>query len=125
MSDRDILPTLNDVPVRKQGEPSMTRAEILDAAMQIVTQDREAQYGSPENNFGLIGELWATYLRGCGVEINFLESYDVAIMMVLLKVARIATGKEFRSDNRSDNWIDLAGYAACGGELEGKNEWRR
>lgn len=32
------------------------------------------------------------------------------------KVARIATGS-----GSQDNWIDLAGYAACGGEIEGKD----
>ena len=31
----------------------------------------------------------------------------------MFKVARIATGH-----GKADNWIDLAGYAACGGELE-------
>ena len=115
MSDRDILPTLNNGPIKK---PTMTRTDILDAAKRIVTQDREDQYGKPENNFRLIGNLWATYLRGCGVEIDFLEPHDVAVMMALLKIARIATGKE----NKPDNWIDLAGYASCGGELEGKHE---
>lgn len=34
-------------------------------------------------------------------------------MMCLFKIARIATGY-----GKADNWIDLAGYAACGGELE-------
>ncbi len=33
--------------------------------------------------------------------------------MALLKIARIATGH-----GKADNWVDLAGYAACGGELE-------
>lgn len=34
-------------------------------------------------------------------------------MMCLFKIARIATGH-----GKADNWVDLAGYAACGGELE-------
>lgn len=33
----------------------------------------------------------------------------------LLKIARIATGH-----GKSDNWVDLAGYAACGGELQSR-----
>ena len=33
--------------------------------------------------------------------------------IALLKIARIASGHA-----KMDNWIDLAGYAACGGELE-------
>lgn len=39
---------------------------------------------------------------------------DVANMMILLKIARGANGKP-----KEDNWIDIAGYAACGGELQG------
>lgn len=31
----------------------------------------------------------------------------------MLKIARIASGNA-----KEDNWIDLAGYAACGGEIE-------
>ena len=34
-------------------------------------------------------------------------------MLILLKVARIKSGKK-----KNDNWIDIAGYAACGGEIE-------
>ena len=33
-------------------------------------------------------------------------------MMALLKIARIATGGP-----KEDSWVDLAGYAACGGEI--------
>lgn len=35
--------------------------------------------------------------------------------LALLKIARIATGH-----GKSDNWVDLAGYAACGGELQSR-----
>lgn len=40
---------------------------------------------------------------------------DVAALLALLKIARIATGH-----GKSDNWVDLAGYAACGGELQSR-----
>jgi hypothetical protein len=39
-------------------------------------------------------------------------STDVAVMLALLKVARIK-----QNPNHTDNWIDIAGYAACGGEI--------
>lgn len=91
----------------------MTRDEILAAAKRCVSGDREQDYGSLENNFQTIANLWADYLQGCGVNIDFLELYDVAAMLALLKIARIASGHA-----KEDNWIDLAGYAACGGELE-------
>jgi hypothetical protein len=41
-----------------------------------------------------------------------VSATDVAVMMGLLKIARIKT-----SPAHADNWVDLAGYAACGGEL--------
>ena len=39
-------------------------------------------------------------------------AHDVAAMMILLKVARLAT-----SPDKWDNWVDIAGYAALGGEV--------
>lgn len=86
----------------------MTRTEILEAANKCVCGDREQDYGSPEKNFEVIANLWADYLQACGVEIDFLEPKDVAAMLALLKIARIASGHA-----KEDNWIDLAGYAAC------------
>lgn len=84
----------------------MERYEILDIAKDIVTKDRNEQYGSPENNFNQIAEYWSNYL---GTKIN---DHDVAIMMILLKIARIKTGSP-----KADNYIDIAGYASCGGEI--------
>ena len=91
----------------------MTRSEILEAANKCVCGDREQDYGCPEQNFEVIANLWADYLQACGVGIDFLEPKDVAAMLALLKIARIASGHA-----KEDNWIDLAGYAACGGEIE-------
>lgn len=95
----------------------MTRMEILEAAASAVDGDREQDYGSPERNFETIAELWEAYLtRKCIVstDINILPE-DVAAMMALMKIARIAGG-----GGKVDNWVDLAGYAACGGELEAR-----
>ena len=89
----------------------MERSEILDAAKRCVCGDREQDYGSPEKNFERIAEFWSTYMGYPVV------AHDVAAMLALLKIARIATGHA-----KEDNWIDLAGYAACGGELEADNE---
>ena len=91
----------------------MKREEILDAAKRCVCGDREQDYGTPERSFQAIANLWADYLQACGVQIDFLEPHDVAAMLALLKIARIASGHA-----KEDNWIDLAGYAACGGEIE-------
>lgn len=84
----------------------MNRPEILDAAKKCVCGQREQDYGSPENNFGLIGMLWTTYLD------TLVTAQDVAMMMALLKIARIKTGT-----GTADSFVDLAGYAACAGEI--------
>ncbi len=95
----------------------MTRKEILAAAQACVCGQREEDYGSPEDNFRTIAELWQAYIKarcvGKDVYVDMLPE-DVACMMALLKIARIASGS-----GTNDCWIDLAGYAACGGEIAG------
>lgn len=109
--------------VEKYGEDvkrRLTRADILHAAEKCVCGQREQDYGTPEDNFETIAELWETYLRrACVDEAGgvYIDANDVAIMMVLLKIARIAAG-----GGKADSWIDLAGYAACGAECEGVTE---
>lgn len=84
----------------------MTRKETLDRAAACVLQDRETQYGAPEDTFGRIAQMWSAYLA------HSVHPHDVAVMMALLKVARIAGGQA-----HDDNYVDLAGYAACAAEL--------
>lgn len=86
-----------------------TRESVLDAAKRCVCGDREQDYGSPEDNFAVIAALWTAYT---GTDIT---PKDVAMMMALLKIARAKAG------SKPDTYIDLAGYAACGGELEANN----
>ena len=85
----------------------MKRKDILDKAERCVNGGREQDYGSPENNFKNIADLWSTYK---GVSFSAL---DVAMMMALLKIARTMNG----GGGTVDSFVDLAGYAACGGEL--------
>lgn len=85
------------------------RAQILQEAEKCICGQREQDYGSPEDNFSIIAGLWTEYT---GAEITPL---DVAMMMCLLKVARIKNG-----GGTGDSFIDLAGYAACGGEIHAK-----
>lgn len=92
----------------------MTRKEILEAAEKCICGQREEDYGTPENSFGLIAELWTPIIRSCmppDSDICVLPEH-VALMMALLKVARLIA-----NPGHGDGWVDLAGYAACGGEL--------
>lgn len=94
----------------------MNRKDILAEAERCVCTDREKQYGTPENSFNIIANMWSDYLSA-KQHPQDIRPCDVAAMMALLKIARVATGR-----GKADNWIDLAGYAACGGELEGESE---
>lgn len=85
----------------------MTREETLDNAKRIVTGRRDDEYGGPEDNFSRIAALWSAYL---GTDIG---AEDVAIMMVLLKISRLAAS----CYESTDSWVDIAGYAACGAEI--------
>jgi hypothetical protein len=86
----------------------MTTESILQEAERIINGQRQNDYGSPEDNFGFIRDLWNAYIenkyKDHGV---LLSSVDVAMMMVLLKVARHAHSP------KRDNLVDIAGYAAC------------
>ena len=92
----------------------MTRKEILEAAEQCVCHDRNEQYGEPENNFAVIARFWQEYIFGATGKTFNLTAFDVANMMVLFKVARAATAGVNAS---ADSFVDICGYAACGGEI--------
>jgi len=85
----------------------MDRKECLNAAIKCVCSDRDQQYGAPLTNFAKISELWSVYK---GVK---FDTKDVAVMMTLVKIARISSGQA-----KSDNWIDGCGYLSIGCELE-------
>lgn len=99
----------------------MNREMCLKKTKKCVCTDRNQQYGEPEQNFTVIAQLWQTYLQATlkSDEVEILPG-DVAMMMVLFKAARVATAKV----GKADNFVDLAGYAACGCELAtGQELW--
>jgi hypothetical protein len=83
------------------------RKEILEKAIECVTGQRTQDYGTPENNFQKIADLWSVYSG------TTVTAKDVCIMMILLKIARIQNG-----GGSGDSYVDLAGYAACAGEID-------
>ncbi len=90
------------------------RVEALREAAKIISGDRDAQYGGPEDNFGRIAVLWSTLFG------HQFTKEDVAVAMVALKLARYASKSGFQPDT----WIDIAGYAGLGYEV-GKNAEER
>ena len=78
---------------------------ILKEANTIIYGDREKTYGHPSKNLETIAKVWQAYLdaRGNGP----LTAKDVAVMMILLKAARLANDPSHR-----DSVVDICGYAA-------------
>lgn len=92
-------------------EPS-SRRDILRCAEKCVCGQREQDYGTPESNFQLIADLWNGYLGFVDHPQDQIQAKDVAMLMALMKIARIRNG-----GGSGDSFVDLAGYAACGGEI--------
>ena len=82
------------------------RERVLDRAKECVCGHRHEDYGSPEDSFGTIAQLWTVYTG------HLVTAKDVAMMMALLKIARIMGNRA-----TEDSFVDLAGYAACGAEI--------
>ena len=108
-----ILSMIKPVTNGEAKQEPWTRKRVLSEAEKCVCGQREQDYGTPEDSFQKIGTFWTAYLN-YAVKI---DAEDVAAMMALLKIARIAENPQ-----HMDSWVDLAGYAACGGEIAGKEE---
>ena len=107
---RFVMDAIEDA--RREESEAMTKSEFLDEVKRIVAE-REGQHGKPAETFKAIAAAWSVYLTAIvGVPVMLREE-DVAMMMVELKVQRFAGGQS----KHMDTLLDIAGYAACAGEL--------
>jgi len=115
----DLCPGCNDTP--HPGVPCEEAVTLrgsdpaeacLRKALDVVTGARRKSYGTPEDNFQRIANLWNSHLsEKDGAP---LTPTDVAVMMILMKCARLQ-----ETPNHADSWVDIAGYAACGVRTSG------
>lgn len=85
-------------------------SNVLEEAKTIIYGDREKTYGHPSKNLLAIAHMWEIYLLSRGLldpDSEGLKPEDVAIMMVLLKAARLGNDPSHR-----DSLVDICGYAA-------------
>lgn len=85
------------------------RCDKILAKAQKTVLERGDTYGPPGEGFATIARLWSVTL---GQEV---AAWQVAICMGQLKEARLIHA----DGDHPDSWVDLAGYAACGGEING------
>lgn len=101
---------------------------ILEEVEKILSGARRKDYGTPKESFKRIADYWNAYLchkrdlidksaheedlpyeflRGA-----YLDTHDVAMMMVLFKIAREENG------HTHDSCVDIIGYTALADEME-------
>lgn len=96
-----------------KAEPESTPREgVLSEAATLITGDRNQTYGSPTQNFTDTANVWNTILRRKLKDGESIQPGEVAAMMVGLKLVRMV------AQPKRDNWVDIAGYAACGYEAD-------
>lgn len=93
------------LPATPQG-----RGSVLMKAHATINGERQDQYGNAEDNFKAIADFWNEYLSD-HLQTS-LTAHDVAMMMCLLKIARIKTGA-----GKEDSYVDLCGYAALAADI--------
>lgn len=101
-----IAPLEDRIAHRAKIAASSIRKKTLDSAMEAVTVDRAATHGDVEDNFRNIAKIWSARV---GVTVTPAQ---VAIMLIDLKTVRA-----WSNPQHHDNWVDMAGYAACGAEV--------
>lgn len=82
------------------------KTSVLATADSLIHGARQDNYGGVEESFGKIAEGWAMILNA---EVSPVQ---VSLCMIWLKVMRHVAG------GSQDDWIDMAGYAGLGDELE-------
>ena len=79
---------------------------ILEEAISLIGKDRHDDHGPADKSFERIAKFWSIILD------TPVQPHQVAQCMIALKLSRIN-----HTSVNDDNWIDIAGYAALGGEI--------
>lgn len=98
------------IDISAVSQDTSPRAGALDEAKALITGDRNNAYGPPWQDFArTAGALNAYGYQG--PDGRPLESHDVAIFVMAIKMSRLMW-----TPTKRDSWVDTAGYAGCGYE---------
>lgn len=120
VGDREVTNDHEDTcPARRGGgeqcscyapPPATDRGAVLDEANTLIHGERNRAYGSPSENFERIAAFWNVQLADKLKPGERITGQDTALLMISLKLARAI------NQPKRDNFVDIAGYAACGWE---------
>ena len=94
------------VPTKAIPTDPKASQSIAEEAAAVVAGDRAADYGDVNESFARIAKLWSAYTG------SNISPWDVAQMMILLKVSRAKTSA------KRDTLVDIIGYAECANQLK-------
>ena len=92
----------------------MKRDDILEKAKELINGDRKKDYGDAWLNHKRIADYWSNYFD----DKVKLTPTDVAVMMILVKIARV------QNCCTDDSFIDICGYGAIAGEISEIMDWK-
>lgn len=87
----------------------MNKSEVLDQAKVLINGKRSEEYGTAQQNFQRIADIWSVIFG------HKVTSTQVAMCMIGTKLTRL-----IQTSDHPDSWVDIAGYAGCGGEVSSK-----
>lgn len=88
--------------------------QLFNLAKSIINGHRQDDYGTPEDSFQNIANYWNAYFAQIhDKREDGLTAEDVALMMVLFKIARLGHGYT------KDSVVDICGYAAIYAAMHG------
>jgi hypothetical protein len=83
----------------------MRRDDFLDTAAELINGERQANYGEAAVNFSRLALRMSQHIN------KNISSWQAALILVELKMARLANGYH------EDSIVDAIGYLALAGEL--------
>ncbi len=110
---RRCHPKYPEVEHEHNVETCTKREKLLIEAAGLVAGQRDSTYGPPAVNWGRIADaLNAVYGPRLDEPGFRFTAADVAVIMIVTKLSRQVHVSKY------DNWLDIAGYAACGAEVD-------
>lgn len=82
------------------------KVRLLNEAAELISNDRNNEYGPPHRNFSDIARGWSVIFD------RDVEMHEVALAMDWVKTCRL-----LKTPAHEDSWVDKAGYTAIGAEL--------
>jgi hypothetical protein len=103
----DIVAALTAVAAQLR-KPLEVKKPLLQRANELISGDRQTDYGNKLQNFSQIAMLWQGTLATKLQRGAHITPEDVALLMMQVKIARLA-----KNPDHEDSILDVAGYAGC------------